>query len=522
MAVSPQPQDNRRDQRVDASPPSLIEAINRGGAHLLPRFIKAEANLLRLPIFALQTKGLRTLDAIECHGTITRNGETHKFSLKAARNTDTLYPGPLARAAHLAFLSLATERGFPITNPICWGWRDLCRRMEIKYSGREVQHLKAAIESTALLGIKSQYAVYSKPTGKLISNRREALHLYERVAFIGSELPDGSTADANYLWLADWYLENLNAMFTAPLDYDLWRSLDRKSSIASRLYEFLLINFYSGTPLLRINYEKLAQFLPVQPERYRSQAIQQFAPAFKLLGAAGVIEGAAWADSKNSIAQLHIHRGRLLTAPRDRDQLPLSFMEEEFTESVEVRELRNQKTPEWAIVTDWYRLWDGKETQRPTKGEIEFARELIEQYGREKAKGCIPHLVKRMKVEWPKAKTFGAARKYVADAVADYDRTNHRLERERQEQRARQEEEEKARRRTIEEAQAEAAWKPVWERLSDAERDEIRQAVLAQQSYMRRHPDKFSGLIERFCLEELARRRGAVAADPPLPEGRPA
>src|SRR5215210_2019012 len=126
-----------------------------------------------------------------------------------------------------------------------------------------------------------------------------------------------------------------------------------------------------------------------------------------------------------------------------------------------------------------------------------------------------------MKVEWPKAKTFGAARAYVADAVADYDRTNRRLEREQQEQRARQQEEEEARRRTIEEAQAEAAWKPVWERLSDAERDEIRQAVLAQQSYMRRHPDKFSGLIERFCLEELARRRGAVAADPLLPEGRP-
>ena len=44
----------------------------RGAAQLTPRFIKAEANLLRLPLFALSTKGLRTLDGIECRDTIRR------------------------------------------------------------------------------------------------------------------------------------------------------------------------------------------------------------------------------------------------------------------------------------------------------------------------------------------------------------------------------------------------------------------------------------------------------------------
>ena len=43
-------------------------------ANLLPRFIKAEANLLRLPLFALGTKGLKSLDAIECRGTTHRDG----------------------------------------------------------------------------------------------------------------------------------------------------------------------------------------------------------------------------------------------------------------------------------------------------------------------------------------------------------------------------------------------------------------------------------------------------------------
>ena len=70
--------------------------------------------MVRLPLFALQTKGLKTLDGIECSGTLTRNSETHQFTFVAARSTLTPYPGPLARRAHLAILSIATEAEFPI------------------------------------------------------------------------------------------------------------------------------------------------------------------------------------------------------------------------------------------------------------------------------------------------------------------------------------------------------------------------------------------------------------------------
>jgi hypothetical protein len=103
---------------------------------LLPHFIRAEANLLRLPLFALHTKGLRTLDGIECSGRRTDGrGQVHDFTFRATRNTATLYPGPLSRAAHLAFLDIMTERGLPLENPICWTWRDLCRRMRVTPSG---------------------------------------------------------------------------------------------------------------------------------------------------------------------------------------------------------------------------------------------------------------------------------------------------------------------------------------------------------------------------------------------------
>jgi hypothetical protein len=92
--------------------------------------IRAEANLLRFPLFAIHTKGLKSLDGIECSGQTTRHGETYRFTYRATRNMATFYPGPLARNVHLAFLGMLHEAGPPTPQPLTWTWYDLCRRLE--------------------------------------------------------------------------------------------------------------------------------------------------------------------------------------------------------------------------------------------------------------------------------------------------------------------------------------------------------------------------------------------------------
>ena len=495
-------------QEIQAAPGESSPA--REGT--LPRFVKAEANLLRLPLFALHTKGLRTLDGIECRGKLARDGSVHEFIFRATRNTATPYPGPLARSAHLAFLSLMTERGFPLQNPITWTWRDLCRRMGISCSGRTVMRLKAAIRSTKGLMISSQYALYSKEAGKLIRTQERDLGLYDEVAFVAETLPSGEVANTNYLWLSKWYLANLNALFTAPLDYELWRRLDEKSAIASRLYEFLLLNFYGGLPILRINYEKLAQFLPVRPERYESDARRQLDPAFRLLTSLNVLDSVEWSDSKDGLAQLHFHRGMHLIPAREQEAMPYGLVEDEFAGSVEVEELRNLKPPEWMIVTDFYRLWAGQETHRPTKKELEQAQAMISQYGQGKVKSLIGLVVKKMRKKWPEAKTFGSIRKYVDEAAVDYDREQGRLETERQEQARRKVDRENQQREQVEREQFEATWRSTWEALPEDERESIRQAIICETPFLAKMPR----MVEGLCLEELARRKGS----PDAPEFR--
>lgn len=503
-----QQDEERHPCRSDAGVPG--PGVERVPAPL----VKAEANLLRLPLFALHTKGLKSLDGIECRGRIVRDGQAHAFTFRATRNTATPYPGPLARSAHLAFLSLVTEAGLPFENPLTFRWRDLCRRMGIVYGGQIVRHLKEAITATAGLLLQSEFALYSKADGRLIHTAQDALHLYDRVCFVGTPLPEGGVADTNYLWLSDWYLNNLNALFTAPLDYGLWRHLDAKSPIASRLYEFLLLNFYGKAPVLRINYETLVQFLPVRAERYRSSAKRQLESALQLLTAARVVGQVEWAGSKDGLAQLHLYRGTLLAALPGKGGVEAAEPAEEFAGTVAVKELRNVKPPEWSLVADFYRLWTGEARHRPTAKELAQAKGLLEEHGVVKAKNLIERVVKRMKVEWPEAKTFGAIATYLPAILRDDEREQGRAEEEREERLRQQAEEDQHRRKRAEKEELRRRWRPVWDALPDVERKAIEQHAARRWPHYTRLPH----LLEGRCLEELARRNGEGVEETALAE----
>jgi len=466
----------------------------------LPRVIKVEANLLRLPIFSLYGQELKTLDAIKCQGRVTHNGQTYQYTFEASRNVKRTYPGLLARSAHLALLSLMTDRGFPLENPISWSWRDLCRRMGIECSGQIAQRLKVAIRSTSGLLIHSQNALYSKPDNKPICTRDADLHLYDEVAFATERMPDGGVADTNYLWMSSWYLNNLNSFFTAPLDYELWRHLDRKSPTASRLYELLTLKFHRGMPELLVNYQNFIQLLPLRPERYDSDAKRQLDPAISHLIEAGVLDrDTGWVKNKGGVLQLHFCCGHRIACTSG--QIP-SEMTEDVQEVLEVKEIRNIKPPEWVMVSEFYKLWGDLPYFQPTPTELKQARALVQEHGESKAKALVPLAIKHMKTKWPEAKSFVAIRKYLGEAMKDFEREQLQREWERQErERLRQEREEHERQKQHEQEMA-----SLWETLPAEERDVIEQSVLQDNPFLKKGR---GWMMRALCLAELAKRRDA-------------
>lgn len=469
-----------------------------------PRLVAVEVNMLRFPFFSLYGRGLSTLNGIECSGHLTREGQTHTFTFKAYRSTATMYPGPLARQAHLAFLDILAEQrkavGGTVANPVCWGWRDLCRRLGVTCSGRTVENLKDAILSVKGLLIRSEYAIYDRAGKKAICTRENALGVYDQVVFHRERTPAGEIAETNQLWLSAWVVANLNAFYTAPLDFKLWQRLEARSSVASRLYEYLMLNFYSGQPVFTVNYSYLAQMIPIQKQSRVSKAREKLDPAFRVLQDEGLLTGVDWtvpvgwteADRREKIAQLAVRRGPgFRTAPGQAgppEELP----------TLEVREVRDEKAAEYVTVSEFYKAFTGREFSRPTPKELDLAAELIRQYGAAKVLAATPLVAAAMRKKFPDARSFLAARRYFPDVVSGADKRA----------KAGDVVAAEAKRRTDQTTAVEGGrdkWNAAWAALPEPEKEEIRRRVKAANPTLARMP----ALLENLYVSELAKSQAA-------------
>lgn len=489
-----------------------IDIVDDGGgkSRSLRSIVQVETNLLRFPFFALHTKGLREIDAKEVRGTRIENGVSHEFVFRVSRNTDHLYPGPLSRKAHFALLSLLRKQGFPFRNPIAFTWRQLAREMQVAYSGSTtISRLKEALHSTLGAMIKSSYALKEGESRNSLPARERGYSLYTECLFTNDRRTDGTIADQNYVTLADWYIANLNSLYAAPIDYELWNLLNDRSPLASRLYEFLLFNF-SATETFTINYSKLCQFLPAKVEPYASQAKEQLGPALRLLIEEGIVRSVEWTTGRFDELQLVVTRGRLeasaiesstTTPPTVSVEHSRSLLTTEVFESVTTSETTNEISPAERLVHEFHAAWSGSTAKVCSPGELVAAKECLSAYGFERATQLMPRVVKRMREMFPDAKTFGATRPYFVELQAEHEKRERIAESAKQAHLAEVLEAEKTR---DEGRQLEV----LWQQLPLSEQETLKQTVLLKNPRMRleRHPV----IWHRFCLDAL-RRRANVA-----------
>jgi len=261
-----------------------------------PTFIKSEVNFVRLPFFALSRKDSSRRIKTEYREFAERDEKKIEILWTVTANAEFGYPTPFDKKVHKAIESIISRRNFPIKNPIDFSICEICKLMNIGTdSGRNYEMVKNALIRTAFAGIQSKGTFYSKNDKRWIE---DAFHLYNRIVFIGETLPNGNTAETNYLFLGDWYIKSLNSSYVKPLDYGFFLSL--KSNVAGRLYEFLSLQFYgTGGEPYSIDYHKLCQVLPISEQKYLSKAIQNLESAHKELIKKGFILKAEWHKQPN-------------------------------------------------------------------------------------------------------------------------------------------------------------------------------------------------------------------------------
>lgn len=461
--------------------------------------IRSEANFLQFPFFALGTKGLKTHSGITVELSKRIDDETHRIQVRIRGNDDYGHPGPLSRKIHHALMAkLQREQKIPpFRNPVCWKWAELARLVgKNTCGGHDIQEMKDAIAATHAAIITTNYQLHAqqRKEGRPIRNRQTAYHMYDRYVFQDDMLPDGTSAECNMIWLSDWYLANLNSLYTGPLNYDLWQYLTNDSHIASRLFEYFTYNSAAGNSVIKVGYEKLTKFLPIRTEKYLSQAQKQLDGSLELLKRQNVIDDFRWERNNAEQLQLMVTVGAALKSNQTlRKPQAEKMMDSPATNS--------------ELVQQFYLLWNDKSDHQPTAQEKQHARKVIAWLGAKQALKLLPKIIKRMRQEFPEAKVFGGSMTFWKQERDLVQQRTVVVQRERRRVQEQQSEEQQRQQRSRQ-------LRSLWNSLRVDEQMEIREAIAGNSQLTRRkveQGDFDDPAVMAACLMELEQRMQQAA-----------
>jgi hypothetical protein len=345
--------------------------------------------------------------------------------------------------------------------------------MGLPASGRRDAELKTALRASwglKIFGLKTT-------DGR---ERESWRRLYADCEFLNELRDDGAASSANRLWFAPWYLESLNAFHAAPIDYDLWKTLDAIGPLASRLYEYLVPTFYKRETL-EFAYERLAAAMPVVIESRRSHAIRQFSAALNAATEHQIIARFTWDAMKGSgRPKLVLDRGKLL-APAETSKSPPANAATNAVDSDIAK----------SLATEFYRLMGTPETV-PLRSDLAISGALLAKHGADRAAALLPAAVRILKTRFRNAETMGALVRYVDEAARNLEKHAVALEKQKVEHN------EKTMRQQVEE-QADQERKRLWDALTDVQQSELREKVLSERPSWKRYPS----LVEAHCIASL-------------------
>ena len=115
-----------------------------------------------------------------------------------------------------------------------------------------------------------------------------SFRVFERIVAAGDPRADGRPADRNYVWLPEWYLDNMEAGYFVTLPVAAYRRLKRGISKALAL----ALPAHGGPDPRRaeMGYEELCRLMNLAPYRFPSKVEEKLAPALEELRKAGFVE----------------------------------------------------------------------------------------------------------------------------------------------------------------------------------------------------------------------------------------
>jgi hypothetical protein len=256
----------------------------RGNDSVLePEFVRMEKNIAAFGFFTPTSNRSKTAPPKIIQFSQTIDGNRVEAKVTVAGNTLYGMPTTADQDKYLAFQKIIErikrEKG-TIQNPVSFTSAELLQLLGHSDGGSNFKEVEEWCDVMASTYIKSEGAMWIAGKKKFAS---DSFVVFQRVRRAGQELDDGSVADRNYVWLSDWYLENINAHYLLPIDFDTYKQL--KNNIAKAMIPLLQIWLYASREqgIFEKRYDELCQILNIAQYPYPSKIKEKLAPSMNEL-----------------------------------------------------------------------------------------------------------------------------------------------------------------------------------------------------------------------------------------------
>lgn len=264
----------------------------------LTQAVRIEKNLASLGFFTPSSKRIKSAKKKTIDFTRLIDGEKAEARATILPSAEYGLPITADQDKFLALQKIITdlrERNGEVSNPIGFSSAELLRILGKRVAaGKNYDDIAEWLKRMTLTGISSEGTVYF--AGRKLW-ARDTFHVFERSVSFGAEMPDGSIAERNYVWLSQWQLENINNNHLLPIDLETYRQL--KNHIAKTIVPLLHIwlSVTSEEGKCEKSYSELCQILNISRYRYLSKIQEKLAPSLNELQTCGYL--ASWQIAKN-------------------------------------------------------------------------------------------------------------------------------------------------------------------------------------------------------------------------------
>lgn len=262
-----------------------------------PDFVRIEKNIAAFGFFTPSSKRIKNAAKI-IKFTQTIDGNRVEAEVKISPNIEYGIPITADQDKYLAFQKIIErskrETG-KVENPITFTTAELIKLLGQSDAGLNFKEVYEWLDLMQGTQIKSQGAIWIAGKKRFAT---DVFNLFSRVKRVGDELDDGTVADKNYVWLSDWYLENLNAHYLLPVDFESYKQL--KNNISKALIPLLQVWLYASreTGTFEKRYSEICQVLNIKNYKYLSDIKRFFGRSLDELVTQGYLKN--WEVKKTS------------------------------------------------------------------------------------------------------------------------------------------------------------------------------------------------------------------------------